>query len=315
LKIFVGIFPSFSTPLEKEGVKPIVESQTQIMEWRQINLKQKKIVEVPRPFIKWVGGKRQLIPQLSQYFPKKFNTYIEPFVGGGAIFFYLLPQHSVLMDINPELINAYQVIKHKVEELIVSLQQHTNDKDYFYTVRALDRDPDSFRNLDRVERASRTIFLNKTCYNGLFRVNKKNQFNTPFGRYKNPKLCDSFNLRAVNVALTNTKIRLGDFGDSVNHASPDDFVYMDCPYHPVSDTANFTSYTKDDFGIAEQRRLQTVFSDLDKKGCTVLLSNSYTPFILDLYKDYKIHTVQATRAVNCDPTKRGKVREVLVSNK
>jgi DNA adenine methylase len=296
-------------------VKPIVESQSQIMEWRQVNLKAKKIVEVPRPFIKWVGGKRQLIPQLSQYFPTTFNKYIEPFVGGGAIFFYLLPQKSVLMDINAELINTYQVIKHKVEELIESLQQHKNEKEYFYEVRAWDRAPEEFRRLDKVERASRTIFLNKTCYNGLFRVNKKNQFNTPFGRYKNPTICDEFNLRAVNVALKNTKIHLGDFSESITFAQSGDFVYLDCPYHPVSDTANFTSYTKDDFGLAEQKRLKKVYSELDKKGCTVLLSNSYTPFILELYKEYKIHVVHAKRAVNCDPTKRGKVREVLISNK
>jgi DNA adenine methylase len=146
-------------------------------------------------------------------------------------------------------------------------------------------------------------------------VNKKNQFNTPFGRYKNPKICDAYNLRAVNVALENTKINLGDFGDCLDFASVDDFVYMDCPYHPVSETANFTSYTKDDFGIEEQKRLHTVFSSLDNKGCTVLLSNSYTPFILELYSDYNIHTVQANRAVNCDPSKRGKIREVLISNK
>ena len=298
-----------------EGVNPIVESQTQIMEWRQVNLKHKKIVEVPRPFIKWVGGKRQLLSQLSDYFPTNYNKYIEPFVGGGAVFFYLLPQTSVLMDINPELINAYQVIKHKVEDLIESLHQHKNDKEYFYEVRAWDRDPERFQTLDRVERAARTIFLNKTCYNGLYRVNKKNQFNTPFGRYKNPTICDEFNLRAVNLALTNTKIHLGDFSESIKYADSGDFVYMDCPYHPVSDTANFTSYTKDDFGVAEQKRLNKVYSDLDKKGCTVLLSNSYTPFILDLYQDFNINIVHATRAVNCDPSKRGKIREVLISNK
>lgn len=295
-------------------MKPIVESQAQLIEWREINLKHNKIYEVPRPFIKWVGGKRQLLPQLSEHFPTKFNKYIEPFAGGAAVFFYLLPHEAVLIDNNPELINSYQVIKHKVEELIESLRQHNNDKEYFYEVRAWDRNLETFRNLDKVERASRTIFLNRTCYNGLFRVNKKNQFNTPFGRYKNPKICDEFNLRAVSIALTNTKIQLGDFGLCVKNASAGDFVYMDSPYHPVSDTANFTSYTKDDFGISEQKRLHEVCHQLDKKGCKVLLSNSYTPFILDLYKNYTIHTVQANRAVNCDPAKRGKILEVLIAN-
>ncbi len=312
---FVGNCPSFITLLNKKGVNPIVESKTQILEWRQLNFQHKKIVEVPRPFIKWVGGKRQLIPQLSQHFPINFNKYIEPFVGGGAVFFYLLPQKSVLMDINPELINTYQVVKNKVEELIESLQQHKNDKEYFYEIRAWDRDKSRFRTLDKVERASRTIFLNKTCYNGLFRVNKKNQFNTPFGRYKNPTICDELNLRSVSVALKNTKIHLGDFSNSIKFAESGDFIYMDCPYHPVSDTANFTSYTKDDFGVVEQKRLHEVFSELDNKDCTVLLSNSYTPFILDLYQDYTIHIVHANRAVNCDPNKRGKIREVLISNK
>jgi len=298
-----------------EGVKKIVESQTQLIEWRQINLQYKKIVEFPRPFIKWVGGKRQLIPQLSQHFPKTFSTYIEPFVGGGAVFFYLLPQYSLLIDNNPELINTYQVIKHKVEELIESLRQHKNEKEYFYKIRGIDRDPIQFRNLDKVERASRTIFLNKTCYNGLYRVNKKNQFNTPFGRYASPKICDELNLRAVSAALRNAKIHLGDFAESVSSARSGDFIYMDCPYHPVSETANFTSYTMEDFGISEQKQLNRVFSQLDSKGCHVLLSNSHTPFILELYKEYSIYIVHATRAINCDPSKRGKILEVLISNK
>ena len=157
--------------------------------------------------------------------------------------------------------------------------------------------------------------MNRCCYNGLYRVNSKGFFNVPFGRYKNPKICDELNLRAVSIALANTKIKLGDFGECVNFATPGDFVYMDCPYHPVSETANFTSYTKEDFGIAEQKRLHEVYKQLDKKGCTVLLSNSYTQFILDLYEDYTIHTLQATRAINCDPAKRGKIREVLIANK
>ncbi|MBN2156614.1 MAG: DNA adenine methylase [Candidatus Lokiarchaeota archaeon] len=285
------------------------------MEWRQVNFKHKKIVEVPRPFIKWVGGKRQLIPQLTQHFPKNFNKYIEPFVGGGAVFFYLLPQKAVLIDNNPELINAYQVIKHKVEELIESLKYHVNMKEYFYKIRSIDRDPVQFRDLDKVERASRTIYLNKTCYNGLYRVNKKNQFNTPFGRYKNPKICDELNLRAVSIALRNVKIQLEDFASCIESAKSGDFIYMDCPYHPTSDTANFTSYTMEDFGTGEQKRLKQVFKQLDSKGCSVLLSNSYTPFILELYNEFSIHILHATRAVNCDPSKRGKIQEVLISNK
>lgn len=165
-----------------------------------------------------------------------------------------------------------------------------------------------------VEKAARTIFLNKTCYNGLYRVNSKNQFNTPFGRYKNPKVCDEENLRAVNIALQGVKIINNDFEIVLEHAQKDDFVYFDSPYDPLSDTANFTSYTKDNFGKDAQKRLAEVFEALDKKGCRVLLSNSNTDFIKSLYEDYVIEFVKAKRAINSDASKRGKIKEVLVRN-
>lgn len=285
-----------------------------IKQWRTENKKQGKIVDVPHPFIKWVGGKRQLLSQLIPYIPEHFDTYIEPFVGGGALFFYLLPENSILIDNNPELINCYNVIKNKVEELIISLKKHKNEKEYYYQIRDFDRDLDKYNRLTDVERASRTIYLNKTCYNGLYRVNSKNQFNTPFGRYDNPKICDEENLRAVSISLKNAKIALGDFEKVLEFAQKDDFIYFDSPYDPLNQTASFTSYTKDNFGKSEQIRLQSVFRKLDSKKCKILLSNANTEFIKELYKDYNIYTLYANRAVNSDATKRGKIKEVLISN-
>lgn len=278
------------------------------------NKRQGKIVNVPHPFIKWVGGKRQLIGQLLPYIPEKFNTYIEPFVGGGALFFYLLPEKSILIDNNPELINCYNVIRDKVEGLINSLKKHKNEKEYFYQVRNLDRNLETYNQLSDVEKASRTIFLNKTCYNGLYRVNSKNQFNTPFGRYENPKICDEGNLRAVSISLKNAKIISGDFEKVLEFAQKDDFVYFDSPYDPLNQTANFTSYTKDNFGKNEQIRLHSVFKQLDSRKCKLLLSNANTDFIKELYKSFKIQILYANRAVNSDATKRGKIKEVLISN-
>jgi DNA adenine methylase len=283
-------------------------------QWRNNNKTQGKIVNVPHPFIKWVGGKRQLISQLIPFIPKAFNNYIEPFVGGGALYFYLLPEKSILIDNNPELINCYNVIRNNVEDLIQSLKKHKNEKEYFYQVRDLDRDINNFEKMNDIEKASRTIFLNKTCYNGLYRVNSKNQFNTPFGRYDNPTICDDENLRAVSIVLKGSKILLDDFEKVLNFAEKDDFIYFDSPYDPLSQTANFTSYTKDNFGKIEQERLNAVFIKLDKKKCKILLSNAYTDFIKELYKDYTIHTLYANRAVNSDATKRGKIKEILISN-
>lgn len=270
-------------------------------------------MDVPRPFVKWAGGKRQLLGQIDAYVPAEFGTYVEPFVGGGALFFYLLPERAVLVDNNPVLINAYHVVQRDVEALIVSLQQHRNEKEYYYEIRAADRTPE-FADWTPVERASRTLFMNKCCYNGLYRVNSKGQFNVPFGKYKNPTICDAPNLRAVSRALQGVTIRHGSFELCLEHAAAGDFVYLDPPYHPLSETASFTSYTKDAFGPADQERLREVFGALDERGCKVLLSNSYCDFILDLYADYAIEPVLAKRAINSNAAKRGAIKEVLVRN-
>lgn len=252
---------------------------------------------------------------IRNHMPKKFNVYFEPFLGGGAALFGTEPENAVVNDVNAELIAAYEVVRDSVDDLIAELSKHKNDKDYFYALRAVDRQTE-YQNWSPIQKASRLIFLNKTCFNGLFRVNSKGQFNVPFGHYKNPNFVNEIVLRAVNHYLTTHDIRFlnGDFADAVSEADKGDFVYFDPPYDPVSDTSSFTGYSLDGFGRAEQYRLKTVMDDLTNRGCKVLLSNSSTAFIRDLYQDYRIVTVEAKRAINADADGRGKVHEVLVAN-
>ena len=270
--------------------------------------------KIPRPFVKWAGGKRRLISQYESYFPKQYNKYIEPFVGGGAIFFHLLPEKGILMDINEELINCYEVIRNFVEELIVNLKKHINDKEYFYNIRALDRNEKIFPKMTNVEKASRTLFLNRTCFNGLYRVNSKGYFNTPFCQYKNPVICDEENLRACSKALKNVQIFSNSFEKCLDYAEKNDFVYLDPPYASIIPQGNYTAYTKDGFGEQDQLKLFKSFKKLDEIGCYVMLSNAYAPFILDLYKDYHIITTYARRNINSNGEKRGKIKEVLILN-
>ncbi len=278
------------------------------------NRRKKTIVDVPKPFLKWAGGKRQLISQIDEYLPNDFNKYIEPFIGGGALFFYILPKKAILIDINKELINAYNTIKNNVPELVKSLKNHKNEKDYYYEVRSKDRNPEEYNKLTDVDKASRTIYLNRCCFNGLYRVNSKGQFNVPFGKYTNPKFCDEINLYAVYKALKNVLLINDSFEKCLDFAEKDDFIYFDPPYVPISSSANFTSYTKGSFGKEDQIRLFNVFKNLDEQGCKVMLSNSYSDFILDLYKDYQINVLYAKRAINSDGSKRGKIKEVLITN-
>jgi len=270
--------------------------------------------KTPHPFLKWAGGKRQLIPQMAKYFPNDYNKFIEPFIGGGAIFFHLLPPKSIISDNNPDLINCYKVIKEDVESLIKSLKKHKYEKDYYYEIRALDRDTEKFAQLSDIEKASRTIYLNKSGYNGLYRVNSKGYFNVPFGRHKNPTICDEDNLRAVHRVLKSVKVVHGSFEVCLDFAEKDDFIYFDPPYYPISETALFTSYTKQDFGEDSQIKLYEIYKKLDKKGCKLLLSNSYCDFILNLYRDYRIITLKAKRAINSISSRRGMINEVLIIN-
>jgi DNA adenine methylase len=272
--------------------------------------------KVLQPFLKWAGGKRQLLPEIRKYIPKRFGTFYEPFLGGGAVLFDLQPKRAVINDINTELINTYRVIQNNVDELINDLERHENTSEYFYSIRDLDRDKGKYEKLSDIEKASRIIFLNKTCFNGLFRVNSQGQFNVPFGRYKKPNIVNEVVLRAVNHYLNNNEIEIlnGDFADAVAEAKKGDFIYFDSPYDPVSDTSSFTGYTLNGFGKEEQIRLRDLFVELDKRGCKVLLSNSSTEFIHDLYKDYHIEIVSASRSINSVASKRGKIDEVLVMN-
>lgn len=278
-----------------------------------------------RPFLKWAGGKGQLWPVLQERLPARFQRYHEPFVGGGALFFQLwnggrLHRGGVLSDFNRELIECYEAVRDHVDELIgrlLELRPRFSDRAFFYEIRAWDRQP-GFHERPMVERAARTIFLNRTCYNGLYRLNNKRQFNAPFGNYKNPLIVDPENMREVSRALSNVELRVGDFADVLERAAPGDLVYFDPPYVPVSPTASFTHYTHQGFNEDDQRRLARVFADLAEGGCYVMLSNSATDLTRDLYgraaPGLIVSTVQASRKINCDGKKRGFVDELIVCN-
>lgn len=268
------------------------------------------------PVLKWVGGKRQLLKDIEIHIPRKFSTFYEPFLGGGAVLFHLQPHKAVVNDINEELINVYTVIRDNVEELIEDLKKHKNEAEYFYNIRELDRDKEAYNRLSSIKKASRIIYLNKTCYNGLFRVNQQGEFNTPFGRYKNPNIVNEVTLRAVSNYFIKAQITFKciDFEESVKGIRKGSFVYFDPPYDPVSDSANFTGYDKGGFDRDEQIRLKQLCDKLNNRNVKFLLSNSATEFILDLYKDYNIAIVKAKRAINSRGDKRGEVNEVLVKN-
>jgi DNA adenine methylase len=269
------------------------------------------------PFVKWVGGKRQLLKVILQELPNDLRrlTFHEPFIGGGAVFFHLQPRHGSINDANPELINTYEMIKNDVDGLIQNLKSHKNEADYFYEIRALDREV-KFANLSKIERASRLIFLNKTCFNGLYRVNNSGEFNSPFGRYENPNIVNEPVLRAVSNYLNANDIQIThlDYADALQKISKNSFVYFDPPYHPVSESSSFTGYVAGGWGEKEQEGLRNVCNQLHAKGVKFLLSNSSTPLIHSLYKDYKINRVKATRSINSIGTKRGNVDEVLIKN-
>jgi DNA adenine methylase len=273
--------------------------------------------ELVRPFLKWAGGKSQILPQLKIYLPQTFNTYFEPFVGAGAFFLNLQNKKCVIGDTNEELLNCYQVLRDKVEELIEALEIHKqkNSEEYFYEIRLMDR-AQNFKSISDIQRAARIIFLNKTCFNGLFRVNSQGQFNVPYGRYKNPNILDTSVLRAVGSYLASSDIQIvhGDFETTLSQATKNDFIYFDPPYDPVSATASFTGYDVNGFGKTEQLRLKNCFDELNKRECKIMLSNAYTNFICDLYKGYHQVKVSANRAINSKADRRGAVDEILVMN-
>ncbi|MCK5039549.1 MAG: DNA adenine methylase [Candidatus Aenigmarchaeota archaeon] len=274
-------------------------------------------VQIPK-FVKWAGGKTQLIEQFIPLFPKKFNCYLEPFVGSGAVFFHLIqnfkPKKIILSDINEELINAYLIIRDDVERLIVELKQHkeyhqSEGKKYYLTIRATNPN-----DLPPLERAARFIYLNKTCFNGLYRVNSKGKFNVPMGSYKNPDIIQEEKLKLISKLLQNVIIKVMSFEKIINLAKKGDFVYLDPPYYPLQKGKSFTTYSKNNFLEKEQELLTKVFETLDKKGCYVMESNSETKFIKNLYTNFKIHMVTARRMINCDGSKRGAINEYVITN-
>ena len=275
-----------------------------------------------KPFLKWAGGKRQLADAILAQFPKSFNTYYEPFIGAGAILFERQPKTAIIGDQNEQLCLTYEVVRDNVDELIELLREHAenNSSEYFYQIRELDRDVNKFKAMPRVEKAARMIYLNKTCYNGLYRVNSQGLFNTPYGRYKNPSICEEPVLRAVSFYLRNNDVEIicSDFEKTVETAKQGDFIYFDPPYDSPNCT-NFTGYQAGGFDKQEQIRLRDLVLSLSDRNVKCLISNSATDFIKDIYSPeeynaFSISFVDATRMINSNSEGRGKVQEVLIRN-
>jgi DNA adenine methylase len=263
------------------------------------------------PFLKWAGGKKQLLKQYQDFFPprEEIGRYYEPFIGGAAVFFHLQPTNATLSDINQKLVEVYRVVQQDVEGLIEALKVHKNDKAYYYRVR--DKNP---AQMSAVAQAARLIFLNKTCYNGLYRENSSGKFNVPFGRYKNPTICDEDRLRTASCVLQDVELTAVDFEAAVEPARAGDFIYFDPPYVPLNATSSFTSYSKYGFSHADQVRLADTFRKLDQRGCFVMLSNSSAPVVRDLYDGYHMEEIKARRSINSKADGRGPVTELLITN-
>lgn len=267
------------------------------------------------PFLKWVGGKGKLRHALSALLPSGVDLmrHVEPFTGGGALFFSRAPERALLCDINADLVRTYTAVRDHVPELVQHLTKlkKAHDKEAYYAVR--ERYNARTQRSD-IERAAMFIYLNKTCFNGLYRVNRRGEFNVPMGSYVNPGILDIVGLYAASARLKNADIRCAPFETLLTEGRPGDFVYLDPPYEPVSRTANFTSYAQEGFSQVDQTRLRDVFRELDRRGTKLMLSNSDVPFIRELYRGYQIDTVMAPRAVSCDGKSRVPVREVVIRN-
>lgn len=270
-----------------------------------------------QPFTKWTGGKRKLLPVIKSLMPESYNRYFEPFIGGGALFFDLAPEDAVINDFNSELINCYQQIKSNPVELLALLTDHkaNNSKDYYLDLRSVDRDSRIIE-MTNVEKAARIMYMLRVNFNGLYRVNSKNQFNVPYGRYKNPKIVDTDLILSISQYLNHNNVRIlnGDFEKAIVDVDAGDFVYFDPPYIPLSETSSFTSYTHEGFSYEDQVRLRSTFKRLDEKGAYVMLSNSSSPLVEELYKEFNIHYVSATRTNGAKSSSRGKINEIIVTN-
>lgn len=270
-----------------------------------------------KPFVKWAGGKRQILDQLKEYLPTQYNCYYEPFIGGGALFFELAPKKAIINDSNKELMNVYQVLRdyEKYTKMckILNKYEANHSEEQYYKIRNLDKEK-NFNKLSDYKKAARTLYLNKSCFNGLYRVNRKGHFNVPFNKNKKVNTYDSENLLTIHMHLNMNDITIQniDFEESVKTAQKGDFIYFDPPYD--SDTTTFNSYTEEGFNKEEQRRLAKVFKELTDRGVYVMLSNHNTLLINELYKDYNIHKISAKRSINSKGNKRGKVEEVIITN-
>lgn len=267
------------------------------------------------PIIKWAGGKRQLLEEILPVVPE-FGVYCEPFLGGGAVLFALCPRHAIVNDINRDLISMYGVVRETPDKLIASLRQYKNTKNDFYRIRNLDREANKYSRFSAVHKAARLLYLNKTCYNGLYRVNANGQFNTPYGRYKRPNIVNAEGICSMSAYLNTADITLccEDFAVTLERLGKGDFVYLDPPYDPLTQTANFTAYSSNGFGKDAQSRLKDCCDRMDEKGIKFLLSNSATPLIKELYFGYHMKTVQAKRNVNSVANGRGSIEELLIAN-
>ena len=267
------------------------------------------------PFVKWVGGKARLRHALEALMPPgvELMRHVEPFLGGGALFFARGPERALLCDLNRDLVRTYELVRDDLSGVIRQLEKLSrgHDSEHYYAVRER---YNARKEQSPTERAAMFIYLNKTCFNGLHRVNRRGEFNVPMGRYTNPNILDRDTLSAASRALQSAELRHASYEELLTHARPGDFIYMDPPYEPVSRTANFTAYGQDGFSQDDQRRLRDVYRELDRRGAKLMLSNSDVPFIRDLYRGFSIDTVQAPRAVSCDPNTRGPVSEVVVRN-
>lgn len=267
------------------------------------------------PILKWVGGKRQLLADIMPLINRNCSTYVEPFIGGGAVFFELQPKKAIINDYNSELINVYLTTKNSPEELIAELKKHesNNSEEYFYETRSIDR-TDEYNEMDNIQKAARVIYLNKTCYNGLYRVNAAGQFNSPYGKYKNPNIANATMIRGMSKYLNkaNIVIKQGDYKETLKGLRKGAFVYLDPPYMPISSSSSFTGYTENGFSYDKQVELKKECDKLRDKGISFLQSNSDCKEIRELYKEYEIRTVQAKRSINSNASKRGEISEVLI---
>lgn len=275
----------------------------------QPKLVQNPVLAKGQPFLKWAGGKTQLLNELVSKTPKSFNVYFEPFLGSGALYFALSPQHAVISDINDDLINAFNIVRDHPEELISQLSTLEISKEHYYEIRA-----QSVDDLSPIDRAARLIYLNRTCFNGLYRVNKSGQFNVPYAYYKNPDVIQAPKIIADSNLLQGAEILHASFENVLKEARGGDFIYLDPPYFPLGGYSDFKRYNKEFFYKEDHERLAQMYNELNDKGCYVMLSNSDTPFTRELYNDWRIETVYAKRMINCDATKRGEIAEIIVTN-